>query len=91
TSTVGIDSATGKWYLLEPVRYPADTVAVREVVDKALEAAYTVVVADSGNPEDRKLLLSPRQQQKIFYLSVVALPFVAILLAEIFWWKKQYA
>ena len=43
------------------------------------------------NPEDRKLLLSPRQQQKIFYLSVVALPFVAILLAELFWWKKQYA
>ena len=59
TSTVGIDSATGKWYLLEPVRYPADTVAVREVVDKALEAAYTVVVADSGNPEEYGLAPVP--------------------------------
>ncbi len=41
------------------------------------------------NPEDRKLMLTPRQQQKIFYLSVVALPFLAIILAEVAWWRKQ--
>ncbi|RKZ28846.1 hypothetical protein DRQ26_00245, partial [bacterium] len=41
------------------------------------------------NPEDRKLMLTPRQQQKIFYLSVVALPFLAIILAEIAWWRRQ--
>ncbi len=43
------------------------------------------------NPKDRKLMLTPRQQQKIFYLSVVALPFFAIVLAEIAWWRRQHA
>ena len=41
------------------------------------------------NPTDRKLNLTPQQQGKIFYFSVVALPFLALILAEIVWWKRQ--
>jgi len=38
---------------------------------------------------DSKLLLTAQQQQQIFYISVVGLPFLALLLAEIAWWRKN--
>ena len=48
-----------------------------------------LIAIRAKDPEDRKLMLTPRQQQQIFYLSVVGLPFLAIILAELAWWRKQ--
>ncbi|RKZ35169.1 hypothetical protein DRQ33_00335 [bacterium] len=41
------------------------------------------------NPKNRQLLLTPEQENRILYISILALPFLALIFAEIAWWLKQ--
>jgi ABC-type uncharacterized transport system involved in gliding motility auxiliary subunit len=48
-----------------------------------------IVTIGPKDAKDRKLLLTGSLQQRFFYMSVIMLPFLAILLAQIVWWKKS--
>ncbi len=56
---VAQDSATKQWQLVAPVFYPADNDEVQKVLKAALEAHYTDVVVDSGNPAEYGLAPVP--------------------------------
>ena len=40
-------------------------------------------------PKLRPVYLSPSEESRIFYISVVGIPFALLILAQILWWKKN--
>ncbi len=55
---VAQDTTSKQWQVVAPVFYPADNDEVQEVLKAALEAHYTSVVSDSGDP--RRYGLAPK-------------------------------
>jgi len=56
---VGFVDSLGRWMVLYPVVYPADSVSVNSVVAAAESAYYDRVIADAGDPADFGLAPKP--------------------------------
>ena len=56
---VGFVDSLGRWMVLYPVVYPADSVSVNSVVAAAKSAYYDRVIADAGDPADFGLAPKP--------------------------------
>ena len=56
---VGFVDSLGRWMVLYPVVYPADSVSVNSVVAAAKNAYYDRVIAEAGDPADFGLAPKP--------------------------------